>query len=267
MYLRHVNLLIRVSIRAANSERLSIPFQQRHQHWSFNYDLEVPIPNIPAYKTRLVGNDGERVYMPCWDHCCSQRARTRISSPRRCYDRWGEFSILYSKFCVIMINCYGVNDESQLMTSDLHLFVNWIDVELVSNAGDEVLRNFILIQHGRNQIGRKAIRDHKLELKKWLLYIIIKSLEQLLKSLKPANSTNCRPCRRLRVVPISRASETQGRVKITHARKGDTRRGERKMLLSVLSWILSRYLNCSTKYIQHSFVYTCLRRIISYLKF
>ena len=65
-----------------------------------------------------------------------------------------------------MINCYGANDESQLMTSDLHLFVNSIDVELVSNAGDEVLRNFILIQHGRNQIGRKAIRDHKLELKK-----------------------------------------------------------------------------------------------------
>ena len=65
-----------------------------------------------------------------------------------------------------MINCYGVNDESQLMTSDLHLFVNSIDVELVSNAGDEVLRNFILIQHGRNQIDRKAIRDHKLELKK-----------------------------------------------------------------------------------------------------
>ena len=67
---------------------------------------------------------------------------------------------------MIMINCYGVNDESQLMTSDLHLFVNSIDVELVSNAGDEVLRNFILIQHGRNQIGRKAIRDHKLGLKK-----------------------------------------------------------------------------------------------------
>ena len=65
-----------------------------------------------------------------------------------------------------MINCYGANDESQLMTSDLHLFVNSIDVELVSNAGDEVLRNFILIQHGRNQIGRKAIRHHKLELKK-----------------------------------------------------------------------------------------------------
>ena len=58
-----------------------------------------------------------------------------------------------------MINCYGANDESQLMTSDLHLFVNSIDVELVSNAGDEVLRNFILIQHGRNQIGRKAIRQ------------------------------------------------------------------------------------------------------------
>ena len=60
---------------------------------------------------------------------------------------------------MIMINCYGANDESQLMTSDLHLFVNSIDVELVSNAGDEVLRNFILIQHGRNQIGRKAIRQ------------------------------------------------------------------------------------------------------------
>ena len=43
-----------------------------------------------------------------------------------------------------MINCYGVNDESQLMTSDLHLFVNWIDVEPVSNAGDEILRIFIL---------------------------------------------------------------------------------------------------------------------------
>ena len=58
------------------------------------------------------------------------------------------------------------NDERQLMTSDLHLLVNCNDVELVSNAGDEVLRIFILIQHGRNQTGRKAIRDHTLELKK-----------------------------------------------------------------------------------------------------
>ena len=52
------------------------------------------------------------------------------------------------------------------MTSDLHLLVNCNDVELVSHAGDEVLRIFILIQHGRNQTGRKAIRDHTLELKK-----------------------------------------------------------------------------------------------------
>ena len=160
--------------------------------------------------------------MSCWDHCCSQRARTRISSPRRCYDRWGEFSILYSKFCVIMINCYGAKDERQLMTSDLHLFVNWIDVELVANAGDEVLRNFILIQHGRNQIGRKAIHDHKLELKKWLLYIIIESLEQLLKSLKPAKSTNCRPCRRLRVVPHF-SSGIEERAKRERAWKSPTR--------------------------------------------
>ena len=44
---------------------------------------------------------------------------------------------------MIMINYYGVDDERQLMTSDLHLFVDRI-VELVSNAGDKVLRNFIL---------------------------------------------------------------------------------------------------------------------------
>ena len=47
------------------------------------------------------------------------------------------------------------------MTSDLHRLV--IDVELVSNVGDEVLRIFILIQHGRNQTGREAIHDYKLE--------------------------------------------------------------------------------------------------------
>ena len=47
------------------------------------------------------------------------------------------------------------------MTSDLHRLV--IDVELVSNVGDEVWRIFILIQHGRNQTSRKAIHDHKLE--------------------------------------------------------------------------------------------------------
>ena len=63
----------------------------------------------------------------------------------------------------MMINCYGVKDERQLMTSDLYLFVKWIDVELVSNTGDEVWRIFLLIQHGRNQTGRKAIHDYKLE--------------------------------------------------------------------------------------------------------
>ena len=45
---------------------------------------------------------------------------------------------------MMMINCYGVNDERQLTISDLHLLVNWIDVELVANAGDEVWRIFIL---------------------------------------------------------------------------------------------------------------------------
>ena len=44
----------------------------------------------------------------------------------------------------MFINCYGVNDERQLTISDLHLLVNWIDVELVANADDEVWRIFIL---------------------------------------------------------------------------------------------------------------------------
>ena len=66
-----------------------------------------------------------------------------------------------------MINCYGVNEARQLMTSDLYLFVNWINIELVSIMPVIKFWEFlsVLIQHGRNQTGRKAIHDHKLELK------------------------------------------------------------------------------------------------------
>ena len=108
-----------------------------------------------------------------------------------------------------MINCYGVNDESQLMTSDLHLFVNWIDVELVSNAGDEILRIFIYIAQYGHLNSCWSLRS-----------------QQSLSIVDPVVDYEKSPF----FLRDSRASETRARVKITQTRKGDTRRGEGKMI-------------------------------------